>query len=211
MLDRAYATGETQYARTAPLQVQRMAGQALEERFLDFVYQPIRDEHGQIIGIFAQGNDVTDRVLAERKARENDANFQAVTQIMPNQLWTARPDGSVDWVNERATEYFGITDLKNDGERWLETVHPDDRASSGLVYQTAIRTGTPYETEFRARRHDGAYRWFLTRAIPIRSGRRHCAVGRHQYGHSCTQAGRRRQHAGSGPVLAAQPGLARGV
>jgi PAS domain S-box-containing protein len=168
LLDRAYATGETQYARTAPLQVQRVAGQALEERFLDFVYQPIRDEHGQVIGIFAQGNDVTDRVLAERKARENDANFQAVTQIMPNQLWTARPDGSVDWVNERATEYFGITDLKNDGERWLETVHPDDRASSGLVYQTAIRTGTPYETEFRARRHDGAYRWFLARAIPVR-------------------------------------------
>jgi PAS domain S-box-containing protein len=168
LLDKAYATGETQYASAAPLRLQRVAGQALEERFIDFVYQPIRDEDGQIIGIFAQGNDVTDRVVAQRLAQENDANFQAVTQIMPNHLWTARPDGSVDWVNDRATAYFGIPDLKNDGERWLETVHPDDRASSGLAYQTAIRSGTPYETEFRARRHDGAYRWFLARAIPVR-------------------------------------------
>jgi PAS domain S-box-containing protein len=111
---------------------------------------------------------MTDRVLAERLAHEKDANFLALTQIMPNHLWTARPDGSVDWVNEGATEYFGISDLKNDGEGWLDTVHPDDRTSSGLAYQTAIQTGTPYETEFRARRYDGAYRWFLARAIPVR-------------------------------------------
>jgi PAS domain S-box-containing protein len=167
-LDKAYATGETHYATAASLKVQRAPGQPLEERFVDFVYQPIRDENDRIIGIFAQGNDVTDRVLAERLAREKDANFQAVTQIMPIHLWTARPDGSVDWVNERATEYFGLPDLKTDSERWLETVHPDDRASSGLAYLTAINTGTPYEAEFRARRHDGAYRWFLARAIPVR-------------------------------------------
>jgi PAS domain S-box-containing protein len=168
LLDRAYATGETHYATAASLKVQRVPGEPLEERFVDFVYQPIRDENGQITGIFAQGNDVTDRVLAERLAQEKEANFQAVTRIMPNQLWTARPDGSVDWVNERATEYFGIPDLKTDSERWLETVHPDDRASSGLAYLTAIRSGTPYETEFRARRHDGVFRWFLARAIPVR-------------------------------------------
>jgi PAS domain S-box-containing protein len=168
LLDRAYATGEAQYATAASLKVQRVPDQPLEERFVDFVYQPFRDQTGQVIGVFAQGNDVTDRVLAERLAREKDANFRAVTQIMPNQLWTARPDGSVDWVNERATEYFGLPDLKTDSERWLETVHPDDRASSGLAYLTAIRDGTPYEAEFRARRHDGAWRWFLARAIPVR-------------------------------------------
>jgi PAS domain S-box-containing protein len=169
LMDRAYTTGETQYAMTAPLRVQRVAGQPLEERFLDFMYHPIRDDNGQVIGIFAQGNDVTDRVLAERQAREHDANFRAVTQIMPNQLWTARPDGSVDWVNERATAYFGVPDLETDGDSWLETVHPDDRANSGLAYRTAIQTGAPYEAEFRARRHDGVYRWFLARAIPVRA------------------------------------------
>jgi PAS domain S-box-containing protein len=113
---------------------------------------------------------VTDAPCTDRLARENDANFQAVTQIMPNHLWTARPDGSVDWVNDRATAYFGLSDLRTDGESWLQTVHPDDRASSGLAYRTAIETGAPYEAEFRARRHDGVYRWFLARAIPVRDG-----------------------------------------
>jgi PAS domain S-box-containing protein len=107
-------------------------------------------------------------VVAERLPRGDDANFQAVTQIMPNHLWTARPDGSVDWVNERTSEYFGVLDLTNDGDGWLATVHPDDQASAGAAYRAAIRAGTPYETEFRARRHDGAYRWFLARAIPVR-------------------------------------------
>jgi PAS domain S-box-containing protein len=139
-----------------------------EPVWLDLDYSPVLDERNRPVGVIAIVNEVTDRVVAERLARENDANFQAVTQIMPNHLWTARPDGSVDWVNVRASDYFGIPDLKNDGERWLETVHPDDRASSGLAYQSAIQTGTPYETEFRARRHDGAYRWFLARAIPVR-------------------------------------------
>jgi PAS domain S-box-containing protein len=110
-----------------------------------------------------------DRVPADRLARENDANFQAVTQIMPNHLWTARPDGTVDWVNDRASAYFGLIDLRTDDTRWRETVHPDDGAGAALAYQTAIRNGTPYETEFRARRHDGAYRWFLARAIPVRN------------------------------------------
>ncbi len=169
LLDKAYTTGETQYVTSASLKLRRGIGEPLEERFVDFVYQPIRDENGQVIGIFAQGNDVTERVSAERLVRENDANFQAVTQIMPNHLWTAQPDGSVDWVNERATEYFGIPDLRTDGDDWLETIHPDDRAGSGLAYETAIRTGRPYEAEFRARRHDGAFRWFLARAIPVRN------------------------------------------
>jgi PAS domain S-box-containing protein len=168
LLDRAYATGETQHATALSLTVQRVAGQVLAPRLADIVCEPIRDERGQVIGVFAQGNDVTDRAAAARLAGENDANLLAVTQIMPNHLWTAQPDGSVDWVNERATDYFGIPDLRTDPERWLETVHPDDRARSGLAYQTAIRNGTPYETDFRARRHDGAYRWFLARAIPVR-------------------------------------------
>jgi PAS domain S-box-containing protein len=136
--------------------------------WLDLDYSPILDDSHRPAGVIAFIVDVTEKILAERLAQEKEANFQALTQIMPNHLWTAKPDGSVDWVNERALAYFGLPDLRNDGEAWLETVHPDDRASSGLAYLTAIGAGTPYEAEFRARRHDGVYRWFLARAIPVR-------------------------------------------
>jgi PAS domain S-box-containing protein len=168
MLDEAYATGERRYAFAASLKLRRLPDEPAEQRFVDFVYQPIRDENGVIAGVLAQGNDVTDRVLAERLAREKESNFHALTQIMPSHLWTARPDGAVDWVNERAIEFFGTPDLKSQGDDWLATLHPDDRAAAGLAYETALRAGSLYEAEFRARRHDGAYRWFLARAIPVR-------------------------------------------
>jgi PAS domain S-box-containing protein len=87
---------------------------------------------------------------------------------MPNQLWTAKPDGTVDWVNERAIEFFGTPELHSAGDDWLATVHPDDRATAGRTFNEALRNGSSYETEFRARRHDGVYRWFLARAIPVR-------------------------------------------
>jgi PAS domain S-box-containing protein len=168
LLDQAYATGATHYVTAAPLTIERVPGEPPEPRFLDLVYQPIRDENDAIIGIFAQGNDVTDRVLAERLAREKDANFRALTQIMPNHLWTARTDGSVDWVNERSREYFGFSGLTISDDDWLDVVHPDDQATAIARYREALATGRPYETEFRARRHDGVYRWFLARAIPVR-------------------------------------------
>ena len=168
LLDRTYATGNTHSATAASLKIERVPGEPLDERFIDFVYQPIRDEEDRIIGIFAQGNDVTDRVLAERMAHEKDANLKALTEIMPNHLWTARPDGVVDWVNERAIEYFGLSNLGHGEDAWLDIVHPDDRATAELAYKTALRNSSPYETEFRAHRHDGAYRWFLARAVPVR-------------------------------------------
>jgi PAS domain S-box-containing protein len=168
LLDEAYATGKTCFAYAVPLRLRGGPDGAIEEHFVDLTYQPIRDENGQIVGIFAQGNDVTDRVVAERLARETESHLQAVMQIMPNHLWMARPDGAVEWVNERAVEFFGTRDLTTPGDEWLEKIHPDDRAAAAAAYGTALRTGSPYETEIRARRHDGAYRWFLARATPVR-------------------------------------------
>jgi PAS domain S-box-containing protein len=168
LLDEAYATGEPRYCFGALARLQNTPGEPPEDHYLDFVYQPFRDETGAVIGIFAQGNDVTARVAAERLAREKDTNFQALAQLLPNHLWTARPDGSVDWFNQGAIDYFGTPDLDSDGDDWLAVIHPDDRATAGPVWQQAVRDGTPYKNEFRARRHDGAWRWFLARGIPIR-------------------------------------------
>jgi PAS domain S-box-containing protein len=169
LMDEAYATGETRFAYSVPLRLRGGEDGAIEEHFVDLAYQPIRDENGQVIGIFAQGNDVTDRVIAERLARETESNFQAVMQIMPNHVWMARPDGTVEWVNAPAIEFFGTPDLMTRGDEWLEKLHPDDRAATAAAYATALRTGCTYEVELRIRRHDGAYRWFLSRATPVRN------------------------------------------
>ncbi len=165
LLDRAYHSGEVQRATAHPVEVQRGEG-ATETRYLDLVYQPMRDGAGDITGVFAEGNDVTDRVLAERAARASDLNFLTVTQVMPNHVWTARPDGVVDWANVRALEYSGFWPDKP-LEDWITRVHPDDVARASAAWSAALASGEPYQVEFRILRHDGAYLWHLVRALPV--------------------------------------------
>ena len=88
---------------------------------------------------------------------------------MPVQVWTARPDGQLDFVSARAAEYFDTSPEVLLGAGWSEFVHPDDRTLAFSRWAHALRTGTPYETEFRLRAGaDGAYRWHLARAVPDR-------------------------------------------
>ena len=89
------------------LRVQRSPQGPIEERFVDFVYQPMRDAKGAVTGIFVEGFDVTDAKLAEDALRASEAQFRTFAQAMPNHVWTAPPDGLLDWFNERVYEYSG--------------------------------------------------------------------------------------------------------
>ncbi len=122
---------------------------------------------GRIARLIGTIEDITVRKDAEYAAIETAAKFEMFAQTVPSMVWTSLPDGRIDWFNARVPEYCGIPadDMKPDG--WTP-VHPDDLASSTALYQEALATGNPYVSEYRIRRHDGMYRWHITRAIPIR-------------------------------------------
>ena len=88
-------------------------------------------------------------------------------------VWTAEPDGATDYFNARTTEYTGLTPEQLRGWDWRSTIHPDDLPRCLELWTRSIATGEPYEIEHRLRRADGAYRWHLARALPLRdeSGR----------------------------------------
>jgi PAS domain S-box-containing protein len=111
--------------------------------------------------------DITERKEAESTAIETAAKFEMFAQTMPSMVWTSLPDGRIDWFNARVPEYSGIpaAELKPDG--WTP-VHPDDVETSTALWREAVATGEPYLSEYRIRRHDGMFRWHLTRAVPIR-------------------------------------------
>ena len=93
---------------------------------------------------------------------------------MPQIVWTSRPDGYVDYFNERWYEFTGQPRGVGGDESWVAVVHPDDLADTAQVWAAAMVAGDFYETKHRFRRGaDGAYRWHLSRAHPIRdpSGR----------------------------------------
>jgi PAS domain S-box-containing protein len=104
---------------------------------------------------------------AERLAvalSESEARFRTMAETIPVQVWTAKPDGLLDFVTRRTADLFGrsVDELLANG--WLDIVHPDDVDRVIARWRQSLETGEPYEVEFRLRARDGQYRWHLVRA-----------------------------------------------
>lgn len=111
-----------------------------------------------------------ERWRVEAALRESEEQFRVFAEAVPNQIWAARGDGCRNWFNERVRAYTGRENDNLDGlTAWLDIIHPEDRSHAEQAWSSALAAGDVYETEFRIRRHDGQYRWFLVRAEPVRA------------------------------------------
>jgi PAS domain S-box-containing protein len=111
----------------------------------------------------------TERVRADIASRESEEQFRVFAQAVPNQIWASRPDGYLYWFNDQVYGYTGRAPGALDGNSgWNDIVHPDDLPDAGRSWLAALSAGTIYDAEFRIRRADGAYRWFVVRAEPVR-------------------------------------------
>jgi diguanylate cyclase (GGDEF)-like protein/PAS domain S-box-containing protein len=97
----------------------------------------------------------------------NDERFHRLITNIPQQVWTASPDGSLDYVNPQVTDYFGRSFEDMLGAGWIESVHPDDLHETIVRWAKSLATGCNYETDFRLRRADGCYRWHIARASAL--------------------------------------------
>ena len=109
-----------------------------------------------------------ERVRSEAESRASGALFRTFAQAMPNHVWTAPPNGMLDWFNNQVYEYSGAAPGELDGQQWGKIVHPDDVGLVATAWDRSLSSGDPYEAEFRLRRSDGKYRWHVARAVPIR-------------------------------------------
>src|SRR3984957_7420893 len=111
-----------------------------------------------------------DRRVAERtkELAETENNFRQIVNSIPGLVCTLSPAGEVQLLNRPLLEYFGktFTELKD----WTlsDAVHPDDLPRVIVTFTSSIGTGSPYDMEHRYRRADGVYRWFQSRALPVR-------------------------------------------
>jgi PAS domain S-box-containing protein len=126
----------------------------------------VRDQAGE--PVYAQGYllDITERKLAEDRARESEDRFRAMADHAPALIWTAEPSGAVTFFSSTWLEFTGRTLEEELGDGWVTGVHPDDVEHAVDGYLTAIRTQREYQVEYRLRRHDGVYRWILDRGGP---------------------------------------------
>jgi len=109
-----------------------------------------------------------ERVGAQAELLAREEQFRTLAQAMLNHVWTATPDGRLDWLNDQTYIYSGVKPGELDAVGWSLIVHPDDLAAIAARWNLAIESGDLYEAEFRLRRFDGEWRWHLTRAVSIR-------------------------------------------
>lgn len=157
----ALATGEP-YEHEA--RVRRADG---EYRWMAHREVPLRDERGNIVKWYSSSIDIEDRKRAEDALRQSEDHLRLVIDTIPVMAWSFRPDGVVDFLNQRWTDYTGLT-LEQYVEEPMGPIHPEDIPGVIEKWRVHMTLGEPYEAETRLRGADGEYRWFLVRTAPLR-------------------------------------------
>ncbi len=123
-------------------------------------------EAGEGAGIILM--DVTRRRRAEERLRRSEARFRNLANSLPMLAWQTDSQGEIEWYNRRWYDYTGksFEDMKGSG--WMAVQHPDHVDRVVARFRDAIESGQPWEDSFPLRGVDGGYRWFLSRAVPIR-------------------------------------------
>jgi PAS domain S-box-containing protein len=111
--------------------------------------------------------DVTAAKQAEERIRQNENELRIIIDAIPAMSWSALPDGSPDFFNQRWLAYTGLS-LEEGRSCWMLAFHPEERPRIEEEWRATVATGAPFEKEARIRRADGEYRWFLIRAVPLR-------------------------------------------
>ena len=112
--------------------------------------------------------DISDRLRAEEAVRQSEKQLRDAIDTIPAYVWSARPDGPLDFLNKRCLEFSGHSFEQSLDHGWEYVLHPEDRDRFLEESRKAIASGEPIETEARYRRADGQYRWLLVRGVPLR-------------------------------------------
>ena len=140
----------------------------------------LSDNQGTPFRMVGAMMDITDSEnAAQLLHQKNDElqsaiqEFQFVTDFMPQMVWSTRPDGYHDFYNKGWYDFTGLSYEETKDKGWALVLHPDDYGRAWKLWNESLESGKPYEVEYRFRRYDGEYRWFLGRAFPMRdeSGR----------------------------------------
>ena len=116
--------------------------------------------------IFAIARDISERKKIEEELKLTTGRFKLLADSMPQHVWTAGPDGDLNYFNQSVMDFSGLRFEQLLSGGWIEIVHPEEREENVKRWVASINTGKPFLFEHRFKRHDGEYRWQLSRAIP---------------------------------------------
>ncbi|GHO79590.1 hypothetical protein KSD_73610 [Ktedonobacter sp. SOSP1-85] len=168
---RTLAVRERAFRTGVPYEVEHRFREGQTGRYRWFLARamPVRDETGQIVKWFGTSTDIEDQKRTEQRLKESREHFRVLAEMVPQLVWTARPDGRVDYCNQRYCDLTQADFEQIRDYRWRQFLHPEDAEHTLALRQQSLATGELFENEQRLRDgRTGEYRWYLTRALPVR-------------------------------------------
>ena len=165
MLDTYHAAFDARRAYEVEFRLQRHDG---AWRWLLERGTPIIGPNGDFSGYIGTCVDITEHRETVEQLRESRARFKTLAESLPQLVWTCLRDGYCDYVSRQWLEYTGAPEEQQLGTGWFEHVHPDDRMKVRMEWARVVSSGEEFDETFRIRRHDGVYRSFKARAVPLR-------------------------------------------
>ena len=129
---------------------------------------PVLGASRQPRGAIMVFRDVTERRQMEKALRQSESRYRFLADAVPEFIFTTDSDGKWDYCNRRWYDYTGLTPEQSMGQEWVAALHHQDVPQSAARWAESVRTGMPYEAEYRIRGQEGKYRWFLSRGFPMR-------------------------------------------
>ena len=168
-------------AHRTELQAARDNGFSADERwhvrkdgtlfFAEGSVRPLHDARGALRGYLKVAHDATERRRAEEALRESEAQFRILADSIPQLAWMADREGAIYWYNRRWFQFTGVQPGETEGWNWRSVHHPDHVDRVAEHFRRCIESGEPWEDTFPLRGRNGRYRWFLSRALPMRDRR----------------------------------------
>ena len=170
----SHETGRRRFFETGhgPILNRRIEISALrrdgEEFPVELTVTPLESGDTWIFSAFIR--DISDRKLSEEQLRTSELNLRRMTETIPEMLWSATPDGAVDYCNARVLDYTGLSHDEIKGAGLMKTIHPDDADNMTRVWARSVESGDAFQFEFRClRASDNTYRWCVSSALPLRA------------------------------------------
>lgn len=129
---------------------------------------PIYDRAGKIVGASKIARDITAREEGQRALRTSEMRFRMLADNISQLAWVAERSGWIGWYNKRWYDYTGLAEGDCDGWGWDQVHHPDHLERVVAHFKASMEAGVEWEDTFPLRSANGEYRWFLSRAKPIR-------------------------------------------
>ena len=128
----------------------------------------LTDASGNLISVLSLALDVSERVKIQADLRESEARYRALADSIPQLVWATTAEGQNEYVNQQFCDFVGLSEPELLNLGWLTIIHPDDRDRTRDRWLASVNSDEFYEIEYRFRRFDGTYRWFLGQGVPLK-------------------------------------------